>query len=73
MRKPRDHGRRQWDALKGGPIKKTAGQQRRQIHSSCGLLQKFVNELRGQELQDLFTFTIRDQFIEQFHYRGKRR
>jgi hypothetical protein len=73
MRKLRDHGRRQRDALKCGPLKKTAGQQRRQIHSGCALLQKFVNDLRGQELIDLFAFTVRDQFIEQFHYRGKRR
>jgi hypothetical protein len=74
MQKGHRHGgRRQVDKLKPRPKLKTAGQQRRQTHSSCALLQKFVNELRGQELADLFTFTRRDEFVEQFYYRGKKR
>jgi hypothetical protein len=72
MKKVRKEGRRQVDKLKPHPVK-TGGQLRRQIHSGCGLLQKFVNELRGQELADLFTFTARDEFVEQFYYRGKKR
>lgn len=71
MNKQRIHGRRQKDALKPGPIKKTAGQRRRQMRCSCCLLQKFVNELRRKEQLDLFVFTLRDEFEENFYYRGK--
>jgi hypothetical protein len=66
-------GRRRRDRLKPQPILKTAGQQRRRTHSDCGLFEKFVNELRRAERDDLYSFRLCDSIAEQFYDLGERR